>query len=82
MKKGEKEKNITFKFSLDPEKDIDIIYYIKSIKNKNMRGEWITEAVKTYKMIESTLKTLDREKIRKSLKDCLEKIKKEEEEGV
>mgnify|MGYP001772896069 CR=1 FL=1 len=74
--KEEKNNSIVFKFSLNPDKDYDILYYLKSITNKNKRGRWITEALKTYKMIETQLKTTCPEELRKELEKCLEELKK------
>jgi len=68
-------KPVTFKFSLDPEEDSDLIYYLLGIKNKNKRGEWIAEAVRLYKTAETTLKTTLKEELREAFEDCFEKLK-------
>lgn len=71
-----REKSIVFKFSLNPSCDQDILYYLKSITNKNKRGRWIVEALKVYKMIESELKITQPEVIKAEIKNCLEELKK------
>lgn len=70
-----RKKLVTFKFSLDPEEDGDLIYYLLGIKNKNKRGEWIAEAVRLYKIAETILKTTLKEELREAFKECFEKLK-------
>jgi len=74
---AKKKKLVTFKFSLDPETDSDLIHYLLGIRNKIERGDWIAEAVRLYKTAETTLKTTLKEELRKAIKDCLEKLKYE-----
>lgn len=71
----ENKKLITFKFSLDPEEESDLIYYLLSIKNKNKRGEWLTEAAKLYKTAETTLKSTLKDELLESFRECFEKLK-------
>lgn len=69
-------KAIVFKFSLDIDKDGDLINYLKGIRGKSNRGQWITNAVRTYRDIEIGFKTTDAENIRKLIRELIEQYRK------
>lgn len=69
MQKKQKKYQI-FKFSVDEEKDYDIIHRLSSIRKKEYRGRWILNAVKLLNSIENQLKTTDINEITTILEEC------------
>lgn len=69
MKKDSKKYQI-FKFSIDEEKDFEIIHRLNSIRKKEHRGRWILNAVKLLNSIENQLKTTDIEEIASIIEEC------------
>ncbi|MEM4959131.1 MAG: hypothetical protein QXX12_04565 [Nanopusillaceae archaeon] len=70
MKKGSKKYHV-FKFSIDEEKDSEIIHRLNSIRKKEHRGRWILNAVKLLNSIENQLKTTDIEEITSAIEECI-----------
>lgn len=64
-----------FKFSVDETSDNDIIYYLKSIKNKNMRGLWILNAIRLLKDLETNLRTTEFSQIKDVVEECIKNQK-------
>ncbi|MEM2022057.1 MAG: hypothetical protein QXI31_00025 [Archaeoglobaceae archaeon] len=64
-----------FKFSVDETSDNDIIYYLKSIKNKNTRGLWILNAIRLLKDLETNLRTTEFSQIKDVVEECIKNQK-------
>ncbi|MCX8158612.1 MAG: hypothetical protein N3D73_03000 [Candidatus Diapherotrites archaeon] len=47
-------KRITFKFSIDPSQNPDLVSYLLNISSKTKRGNWLLTAVNVFKTIETT----------------------------
>ncbi|MEM3423746.1 MAG: hypothetical protein QXE51_04200 [Nitrososphaeria archaeon] len=64
-----------FKFSVDETSDNDVIYYLKSIRNKNMRGLWILNAIRLLKDLETNLRTTEFSQIKDVVEECIKNQK-------
>lgn len=69
MQKNNKKYQI-FKFSIDEEKDYEIVHRLNSIRKKEYRGRWILNAVKLLNSIENQLKTTDINEITSIIEEC------------